>query len=687
MGVALLFVAACAWGVLEVHFSTDTWIGLAAGRQILTEPKFPVNDTFTYTFNGKVFFNQNWLSHVYFWLLYNYIGPNAVIYGTWAAGVGMFTLVLLATRFRCGSWLAATLTAALVAIASRDWLSARPATIQFLFFSALWLCLSALISQGERRRWWAVILLLPVFGGWTHAHGSFVFGYLLLAMFLGCMAVPRAFAWFLAWQQFSPVAGLRISLTNRQVAAIIAIALVTGVLGVVLSPYGLDNYTHPFVVTESAVFREVGEWFAPYKATPLPTVEKFLTRLGLYTPGVSVPSPFPPVERFWLAFVVAVLFPLGVLMLRAFAALTGRPGGSAAQEEPRPFSTLQMAMFDLGSVAVGFYMVMFARRFAPLFYILSAPVLATWTVHLARGLSLAWRARLREIVILAAWPALVLTVYVTASRAYGEAVRDIMRDRPYSLLERITRFDASVHNTIDFLSKNKLTANVLAEWTQAGPIMFFAPTAKVFIDGRSQQVFSEQHYLLQMWIMGCPEGEEAKILEVLKSYGTDAVALRRTPTVRRLLTVLGNSPDWPIVMASQQEVLFVRRGSQLLTEMGRRERAGDLWWPDCPEAEAARGLLLIVTDPPDPERALVLWRSAVAREPMLGPQCYGWMTAALVRLGRGEEAYAYIQSEKARLQQPIPNLREDVRQLALQELQRCEAGFGQGRPTNTPGGR
>ena len=314
---------------MRVHFSTDTWIGLAAGRQILTEPQFPKNDTFSYTFNGKIFFNQNWLSHVYFWLLYNYISPNAVILGTWAVGFGIFTLVLLATRLRCGSWLAATLTAALVAIASRDWLSARPATIQFFFFASLWLCLSALISQGERRRWWAVALLLPVFAGWTHAHGSFVFGYLLLAMFLACALAPRAFAWFLAWQNFSPVAGLRISVTNRQLVAIIVIAVLTGVLGFALSPYGVENYTHPLKVTESAVFRQVGEWFPPYAASPVPTLEAFLVRLGLMQPGPPTPSPFPPVERFWLALVVAVSFPLVALILRLFSRAGPRPAGAS----------------------------------------------------------------------------------------------------------------------------------------------------------------------------------------------------------------------------------------------------------------------------------------------------------------------------------------------------------------------
>ena len=302
-------------------------------------------------------------------------------------------------------------------------------------------------------------------------------------------------------------------------------------------------------------------------------------------------------------------------------------------EPPTPFATFQNALFDLGSVIVGFSMVMFARRFAPLFYILSAPVLALWTVTLVRGLSADLQRRLRGLVLLAIWPALAMTVYVTATRAYEELVTNVQTDADYSLLHRVTRFDVSLRNTIDFLSKNKLSASALVEWTQAGPMMFYAPTVKVFIDGRSQQVFDEEHYLLQMWIMNFSDSDEGRVLERLKAFGTDLVALRKTPAARRLTLALSRSPDWALVMGAPQEVVFVRRKTPLIEEMGRRERAHDLWWPDCAEAEAGRGLLLMVTEPTDPDRAIALWRAAVARDPTVGVQCYQWMTSVLRDMG------------------------------------------------------
>jgi hypothetical protein len=339
VSLPLLFCVACAYGVLEVHYSNDTWIGLAAGRQIVTEPWFPTTDTFNYALPGVKWVNQNWLSHVFFWELCDKLGRDAVVFGTWAVGAGIFVLVMLAIRLRCGSWLAALLAGSMVAIACRDWLSIRPATIQFFFLAAAWLCLSALISQGERRRWWAVGFLLPIYGLWTHAHGSFLLGFGLLGLFLVCAAVARVFR-------------RRMTISVWQAVALAVIGAVTAVMGAVASPYGLENWTHPFVVVESEVFRQVGEWIPPFREA----------------------DRFPPVYRFWVAFAIAAASPLAALVLRlvdpepAHLQTTDRKRAPAASS-----FGLHMLLFDVAAVLIGLRMAFFARRFGPVFYILAAP--------------------------------------------------------------------------------------------------------------------------------------------------------------------------------------------------------------------------------------------------------------------------------------------------------------------------
>ena len=191
IGPILLFLAATAYGLLEVHGANDTWIGLAAGRQLLTANTFPTTDTFSYTAYGQPWYNQNWLTHLCQYWLYSHVSPNAVVYGNWALCAGIFCLVLLAAHWRSGTWAGALLAASVVALGCRDFLNPRAATSGFLCLAALWALLCALEGQGEKRRWWPIFLLLPVLLVWGNAHGSFIFGYGVLALYVGHWLVAR----------------------------------------------------------------------------------------------------------------------------------------------------------------------------------------------------------------------------------------------------------------------------------------------------------------------------------------------------------------------------------------------------------------------------------------------------------------------------------------------------------------
>ncbi len=650
VGVILLFVVACAHGVLEVHSSTDTWIGLAAGRAIFSEPEFPVADTFSYTFNGDTWFNQNWLSHVYFWILYDYIGPDWVVYGTWFLGAITFVSVLLATRLRCGSWFAATLAAAVVAFATRDWLSARPATTQFACISVLWLALMALWSQGERRRWWPLLIILLDFLAWTHAHGSFIFGYMLIVMFLGCALLP-----WIARGIWGRQLDIQPGTALWQLGVVVALALVTAVLGIVLSPYGVDNFTHPLLVTESKVFRQVSEWRPPYLS-----------------------ANFPHVGRFWTAFGIAVAAPVIALILLAVdrATLAGA-GAQNKRRSVRPwYLGAELTLFDIAAVAGGLYMVMFARRFAPIFYILSTPALVAWIMLIVRRMSAQMRLMARAGLVFAACIAAVALGKWTFQLARHELYTINPPDRHYNLLERVTRFDHTPQEALEFISHNKLSVNVMAEWTQAGLIMFFAPTAKVFIDGRSQQVYDEKHYLLYTALLNFPPEHESKVVELLASKGTEMVLLRRTPATMRLMNAVAHAKDWHIIYRSQYAFMFVQRDGRFEQTLAMRERAGDLWWPDTPEGLAARGRLLVTTEPAETVRGAALGMAAIERKPEVGLAGYAWICGAMLRDARADEALEYLRTERARLATRPPDMRQDVHAALLKEIARCEQYVG-----------
>lgn len=645
IGVVLFFLATCAFGVLEVHSSTDTWIGLAAGRQIMTSDQFPVADTFSYTFNGTTWFNQNWLSHVYFWLLYDHLGHDWVIYGTWAAAWGMFVCVLLATYFRGRSWLAATFAAAMVAGASRDWLSARPATIQFLCLGVLWLCISALLSQRGRSRWWPIPLLFLLFLGWPHAHGSFVFGYGMLFLFWVLTLTARLLK-------------LPTRVTTAQLIAVAFVACLTFVLGGLLSPYGWDNYTHFLKVTESPVFRKIGEWITPFGE-----------------------ARFPPVTRFWVAFGVFWTSLLVAFAMRMFgpeaAPLTEdeRRRKRKADRRPRPRTTQwHVIAFDVLSVAIGLNMVLWARRFAPLFYILATPALVHWIVLLGRPLVPRLRGWARDVIIVASWVAAAYTVYITATLAHTELVKDVILDRPQDLLNRVTRADRSAQEIMDLLRKNNLKPNIFTEWTQAGLFMFFVPEAHVFIDGRSQQVYSEKHYLQYMALCAAPPSKAETVAMVLRSYGTDAVILPRSRDSSNLLVAFDSLRDWAPIYESPRGVMFADRDSELFEEIMRREAAGDLWWPDSAWALAARGRLAIMRRVPDADRALELFRAAAEESPRTAIEVYRFIVDILARQNRVDAARDYINAELARWQE-LTDVEMPYRKAADAELHRLLASL------------
>jgi hypothetical protein len=582
-GVVLFFVAACAWGVLEVHYSTDTWIGLAAGRQIMTEPRFPKADTFSYTFYGQPWFNQNWLSHVFFWSLYSSLGSTALVIGTWAVSVGTFTLVLGATWFRSRSWLAAFLAAAMVAIASRDWLSIRPATIQFFFLAAAWISLSALLGQGERRRWWPIAFLLVVFGIWPHAHGSFVIGFAMLGLFLGCAAAAGL---------LGRIWPAEAAISLPQGIAMACVGVVTAILGVVLSPYGIENFTHSFKVVESDVFRQVGEWLPPYR-----------------------PGQFPGVTRFWIFLAVAGTSPLVLMVLRGLdrqpAARRAEEADSAtaasrrrrsrreskalrsdraAQASNAQMVGLHALFFDLASVGIGLYMAMFARRFAPLFYIVATPVLVSWIVLLARPLSLRMRRFCWTALMLGAWVGGLASVVVTSYYAHRELAVGVPHDSKYDLLDRVTLNFNTPQPALEFLRRNGLKPNVMTEWKTAAAIMFEVPGARVFIDGRAQQVYDEGHFLTYTTLLRDPPPSAEFVAGVLDRSKTEAILLPKWKTLLRLGELVNREPEWVRVLDEPKSAIWVRRESPLLDELIRRERAGDLWWPDYPETQKRRAL-------------------------------------------------------------------------------------------------
>jgi hypothetical protein len=626
----LLFAAAVSYGVLEVHPENDTWIGLAAGRQILAADEFPLTDTFSYTAAGRVWYNQNWLTHAAQYWLYDTIAPDAVIYATWALAGSAFVLTLLASYWRSGTWPGALVAAAVVALGCRDFVSARPATTGFFCLAGVWALLCAVEGQRQRPRWWPIAPLLPLMLVWGHAHGSFVLGYGVLGLYIlhwvGLRALRR------------PTAA-----DGRQVAALAVTLAAAVALTVVLGPFGVDNFVHGEKVAGSAIWRDVAEWQPPYV-------------LG---------ENFPPVWRFWTILAGSVAVLAACALLRLLAAGPARPVEAGGHPH--------VTVFDVVMLAVGLGMTLWARRFAPVFFILGAPTVLAAVVLLLRPVRVSrQRGPAVSFSALAGICGIAVGV-VTASKARADLVAQYADDHDFGLLERVTVYDIAPHDAFIFIKENDLHLNLLAEWSLAGLVMLHAPSAKVFVDGRAQQVYDENRYRQYHALFVADDTPRPVMFRILDESGTDAVLLRIWDRGANLLPALDESPDWVPVLVDPDYRLFLRLGSRGLERLGELLRSGAASWPEKPTSLAGQAFVWRSTTPPDLERAVSSWDRALRRTPALGAVCFRPMIAALLEAGRDGEARRRVEAYASVLKHPAAGLSEQRRSELRQILEECRA--------------
>lgn len=665
LGPVAFFIAAWAWSVLDSEFSTDTWMGLAAGRQLLEQldwgrfyATFPRQDTFSYTFFNQAWFNQNWLSNLGQYWIYDRVGSAGVVYVTWAIAACVQLFVLLAAYWRTESLLAACLAAALVGIGGRDFLEPRAAIVGLLCLAILWALICAIEGQRDRRRWWPIIPLLPLLVFWSNAHGGFVLGYGLLAMYVGhwvavrlcrtkgsdivMLVLPLIAVTYLAssgknllpfdepaflrWLPVPIYAGYwasvrfgksNVAASGRQILSIAGVLTVAILIAMAFGPFGAESFTHPGKIASSTIYRTISEWQPAY------------SHVGDF---------YPPMRRFWkfLGLTLSAVF----LLWLAGKVVPRSSAQRAANPDAAPWS-----LFDVAVVLILLFMTVWARRFAPLLYVLSAPILAVWVQRCAEPLLPYFRGYGIPAIKIAAGLAALVTGWLTWASAQRDLV-DAFKDHPETgLLER-ARGNQPLDEAILFVAENQLRVNLLTDYGDGGSVMFLAPLARVFIDGRSDQLYTEQHFRRYLALMDgrTPAHEVRRSLDESK---TDAALIRRGRGTRALQRTLLFSADWVIVLLNSDYMLFLRHGSPALNRLGDLIREGNEWHSGpadttTPSSQASRAMVLLATSPSNPVKALDWLKSAVDREPALGATFYPTITRVLRETAGMAAATDYI---------------------------------------------
>lgn len=663
IGPILLFLAGCAFGMMERHSSTDTWIAFTAGKYMYETGQVTKVDEWSFTAGDHPWINQNWLSHLFFYSLYR-ISPNMVAFGTWGVNVLIFTLVMLAARMRSRSWLAALIAGGLVAVGGREFLSARPATIQFLMMAAFWLLLCRLDAPTRSKPLWPAVLMFPLLVIWGCAHGSFLFGYAMLGVYGACWVATRLFLPRL------------LPSTGRQLVTLIIASVAALLVTVIFGPFGLENFTHPFKVVNSAdIWRQVSEWRPP-------------TEAGRH---------FPPVFTFWMLIYIAfgLLFAAIIAYLFEYmmtppapapvsdkkqqkkarkARIVADRAATEAATEPDDEPAPRIWLFDLAAVSVGLFMVLGARRFAPLFYILATPAYVTLLVLLARGFREELRFWIRVAAPVLAFGGAAAVASLAALNFQKELVAPYKNQPEWNIFERTVVAENLPNDAFHWINENQLPLRVLTEWTAGGAAMFFAPTVRVFIDGRAQQVYSEDLYI-QYQQLRSSDTSRPQVLGYLDQYGADSVLLPNATGYIGLIRLLDQSPKWSRVFYNLRFVLFVRIDSDVMRELKQRERAGTLKWDDSIYSLMGQAWLRLQMDPPDYDGAIPRLLTAVRAAPVFGGTLYQQLMTAYRGSGRCEEGLQVLREEAIRMSKPIEGVDERTRLNVLEALNNYSAAL------------
>jgi hypothetical protein len=246
--LVLGLIAFAVWAALEPVTGADTWWSMVAGRWVVEHDTVPSVDTLSYTFAGKPWFNQEWLTQVVFYELYRLFGGTSLALLKIAVVVATFGLAAWVAARRSGSLALAVAATCGAACVCRTNLDIRAQLFTFLCA----LVVLAAIQAYRRGASAAVLALLPVTVAlWVNLHYGFIYGVGTCLLYAGVETAKTLF-------------GLPEALPRRRLAPL-WVAAVLALAASLANPQGLHSLTFPFSIIghEGAWREEIVEWMPP----------------------------------------------------------------------------------------------------------------------------------------------------------------------------------------------------------------------------------------------------------------------------------------------------------------------------------------------------------------------------------------------------------------------------------------
>lgn len=174
LSLALLFILPIAF-FLSIT-PNDYWFYVRLGKDILQTGAVPTADTFSFTYAGRPFFNQAWLSAVIFWLAHSGGGATLTFLVRGICIAVAYAWIWIVVRAAGTETRLTTLLVILFGFSSSMNWSMRPQLFAYpLFAAVLWVLWH---WQHGRMKWMWILPLTTLM--WVNLHGSFVLPFVLM---------------------------------------------------------------------------------------------------------------------------------------------------------------------------------------------------------------------------------------------------------------------------------------------------------------------------------------------------------------------------------------------------------------------------------------------------------------------------------------------------------------------------
>jgi hypothetical protein len=561
-------------------------------------------DDWSFVTAGRIWLNQNWLSHLLIFQAWRLGGETGLL--AWKAVLltAMAALLFQLARKRGGDRPVAAIVSAGMVLACFRFVLLRPNLTTLVLLLLTMLLLHASFA---RRR--LVLGAVPVMALWSNAHGGFVLGLGMVGLWMLCVAVDD-------WRR----RGASAIRKDAWLAAVLAAC----VAACAFSPFGVTNLLIPTRVAAGPGWRAVPEWLPLLSNQRLPVPWEFFVVFGL-VPVLGA--------AHWLWRPAAP-------RARKRAA-SGAPGDLA----PR--------LFEYGLLAILTVMAFQSRRFVPLAILAAAPPLA--------GLLGALPRSGRRAIAIAAGAGVLLAL-VGTGRRNAQAYR-----AEHPVRRGSTTFDR-MHMVSDvfpvdaarFLEQNRITGSAMAAWEWEGYLRWMHPAVRVLMGGRAQQVYPEE--LLERWTSIQITNEGPRLL---REFRADLAILPHGPRFQRLVAGLAATGHWVCLYRDGRVLILADSLSTITRPFVHRALAGTLAYPTESSRGLSLATRLLGEAAPDTGRLLAAIREANDDRPTA--QAYELLGALPVTGAFADSVTVYLEGEAARLERLQPRGRgeQEIREARI----------------------